>query len=293
MVRNGADVARTGPRTVRAVLILLPPSEGKTAGAGPPLQPATLSAAELGAARERVLSALVRLCARRDPEPARTALGLSAGQLAEVARNAGLREAPTAPAGQVYTGVLFDALGLATLPPPARAALESSVRVCSGLWGVLRLDDRIPAYRCPISARLPRLGGLAAYWRGRLPRTMTAAAGDRVVLDLRSGAYAAAWAPGPELAARTVTVRVLHERIVDGVARRTVVSHFNKAVKGRLVRDLALCGAQPSSPAELVELLGQLGYRLADAAPAARGGRRLDVIVADPADTLRTASAAR
>lgn len=55
-------------------------------------------------------------------------------------------------------------------------------------------------------------------------------------------------------------MRVLHSQMVDGVEKRSVVSHFNKATKGRLVRDLLLAGAVPGSPAELVEALRELGY---------------------------------
>jgi hypothetical protein len=66
-----------------------------------------------------------------------------------------------------------------------------------------------------------------------------------------------------------VTVRVLHER--DG--RRTVVSHFNKATKGRLVRDLLQAGARPVTTRELVHALRDLKYEVEGE------GDRLDVVV--------------
>ena len=143
----------------------------------------------------------------------------------------------------------------------------------SGLWGVVRLGDRIPAYRCAIGARLPGVGGLGAYWRRELGPALDEAAGGAVVLDLRSGAYAAAW-PGT---ARTLTVRVLHERRAGGAVERTVVSHFNKATKGRLVRELAAAGAlAPRRPAELVTALRDLKYTVEEPRP-----RHLDVVVAE------------
>ncbi|GAB3957634.1 hypothetical protein GCM10027614_73490 [Micromonospora vulcania] len=101
------------------------------------------------------------------------------------------------------------------------------------------------------------------------------------MLDLRSGAYAATWTPRGELAARTVTVRVLHEREVDGVPVRSVVSHFNKATKGRLVRDLLLAGARPRGAAELVGVLRELKYTVQEQdAPAGRP-RQVDVVVTE------------
>ncbi|RZU74563.1 hypothetical protein EV384_3035 [Micromonospora kangleipakensis] len=264
------------------MLILLPPSEGKAdAGTGRRLDPSRLSLPELTEAREEVLTALVALCAGPDEAAARAALGLSEGQRGELRRNARLREAATAPAGRIYTGVLYEALDLATLPPAAERAARRSVLISSGLWGAVRLTDRIPPYRCPVGARLPGVGALSAYWRRALGPAMSAAAGAGPVLDLRSGAYAATWAPRGELADRTVTVRVLHERTVDGVPTRAVVSHFNKATKGRLVRDLLTAGVRPRTADSLVGALRDLKYTVEEQPVAAGRPRQLDVVVTE------------
>jgi cytoplasmic iron level regulating protein YaaA (DUF328/UPF0246 family) len=259
------------------VLILLPPSEGKTAAAtGGPVDLAELWLPAIAPARRRVLSKLTTLCgrvSRRGELAALEALGLSAGQRDELARNAALAAAPAAAAAAVYTGVLYAALDLPTLSPAARAAVEGWAVVFSGLWGAIRLTDRIPAYRCGIGARLPRLGALAPYWRGVLRPALDAAAGDGPVLDLRSAAYAAAWAPSGELAARTAAVRVLH----DG----RVVSHFNKATKGRLVRALATDAAAPESVPELITALRDLKYTVEERPTSAGRPRELDIVVAE------------
>jgi cytoplasmic iron level regulating protein YaaA (DUF328/UPF0246 family) len=206
-------------------------------------------------------------------------LGLTAGQHGELVRNAGLLDAPAAPAGEVYTGVLYEALDLPTLSPAARAMVDATTVVFSGLWGAVRLTDAIPAYRCGVGARLPVIGGLGPYWRAALGTAVDAAAGDGPVLDLRSGAYAAMWAPAPAVAARTATLRVLHEQIVDGVPRRSVVSHFNKATKGRLVRGLATAGAAPATVDELLAALRDLKHTVQEQPAPAGRPRHLDVIV--------------
>ncbi|MFJ9934481.1 peroxide stress protein YaaA [Streptomyces virginiae] len=262
------------------MLVLLPPSEGKAAGgSGAPLEPQELSLPGLAPARAAVLEELVELCAG-DELKAREVLGLSEGLRGEVAKNAELRSAAARPAGEIYTGVLYDALGLADLPAAARASAEDALLVFSGLWGAVRVTDRIPSYRCSMGVKLPGLGALGAYWRGPMAEVLPAAAGDGLVLDLRSAAYATAWKPKGEVAGRTATVRVLHSQIVDGVEKRSVVSHFNKATKGRLVRDLLVAGAAPGSPAELVTALRDLGYVVEAEAPA-KAGRAwsLDVVV--------------
>ncbi|MBT2403585.1 MULTISPECIES: peroxide stress protein YaaA [unclassified Streptomyces] len=262
------------------MLVLLPPSEGKAAGgSGAPLKPESLSLAGLAEARAAVLEELVELCVG-DELKAREVLGLSEGLRGEVAKNAELRSAVARPAGEIYTGVLYDALGLADLPAGARALAEESLLVFSGLWGAVRVTDRIPSYRCSMGVKLPGLGALGAYWRGPMAAVMPEASGDGLVLDLRSSAYAAAWKPKGEPAGRTATVRVLHAQVVDGVEKRSVVSHFNKATKGRLVRDLLVAGAVPGSPAELVTALRDLGYVVEAEAPAkAAKAWSLDVVV--------------
>ncbi|WP_329277655.1 peroxide stress protein YaaA [Streptomyces sp. NBC_01451] len=257
------------------MLVLLPPSEGKAAsGRGAPLKLESLSLPGLTAAREAVLGELVELCAG-DEEKAREVLGLSEGLRGEVAKNVDLLTAGARPAGQVYTGVLYDALDLASLDAAAKKRAARSLLVFSGLWGAVRVTDRIPSYRCSMGVRLPGLGALGAHWRAPMAAVLPEVAGDGLVLDLRSAAYAAAWKPKGEVAGRTATVRVLH------APTRKVVSHFNKATKGRIVRSLVSAGAMPSGPGELVEALRDLGYAVEGEAPPRGAGTAwaLDVLV--------------
>jgi hypothetical protein len=102
------------------------------------------------------------------------------------------------------------------------------------------------------------------------------AAGRGLVVDLRSSTYVPFWRPAPDLAPKVVTVRVLHE--VDGV--RKVVSHFNKATKGRLVRALLEDGTAPSTPSRFADHLTGLGWKTELGVPG-KAGTRLDVVVTD------------
>ncbi|WP_369168954.1 peroxide stress protein YaaA [Streptomyces sp. R28] len=258
------------------MLVLLPPSEGKaSSGRGAPLKLESLSLPGLSEAREAVLSELVELCGG-DEGKARDVLGLSEGLRGEVGKNAELRTAGARPAGEIYTGVLYDALDLASLDTAAKRRAARSLLVFSGLWGAVRVNDRIPSYRCSMGVKLPALGALGTYWRAPMAQVLPEAAGDGLVLDLRSSAYAAAWKPKGEVASRTATVRVLH------APTRKVVSHFNKATKGRIVRSLLTAGAAPGGPAELVEALRDLGYEVEVEAPAKAGKAwSLDVLVAE------------
>ena len=258
------------------MLILLPPSEGKAAPRrGRPLALGDLAFPSLTGTRERVLDALVTLCSG-DPATAAGSLGLGPTQHDLVARNAGLREAATTRADRVYTGVLYDALGLDTLSSAARRRAGSRVAVTSALFGLLRPGDRVPAYRLSGDTALPGLGTVAGAWRDSLGPAVEEAVGDGLLVDLRSTSYAAFWRPPASIAPRVATVRVLHE--VGG--RRQVVSHFNKATKGRIVRAVLEHGSRPRTPSAMAALLRDLGWAVEEAEPA-RTGTRLDVVVTE------------
>jgi len=259
------------------VLILLPPSEGKDAPAkGPRLALSRLSFPGLDATRIEVLDALTSLCSGPAAK-ARTVLGISARQDAELERNRALRTGPTAPAGQIYSGVLYDALGLATLGQRARARASADLAICSALFGLVRVSDPIPAYRLSGDASLPGLGRLATVWRDPLSEAIAGAGARGVIVDLRSSAYVALGPVPADLAGRTVVARVLQ----DKGGRRTIVSHHNKATKGRIVRGL-LEQPRAHSAEDLAGALTAAGYR-AELQPPRKGGApwTLDVIVTD------------
>jgi cytoplasmic iron level regulating protein YaaA (DUF328/UPF0246 family) len=231
------------------VLILLPPSETKSGGGeGPPLELDRLSFPELTSARKELIDQLVTLAA--DAGASRAALGLSEHQDAEIARNAVLWCAPTAPALRRYTGVLYDALGAGSLRGAAAGRAASRLVVGSALFGLLRAGDPVPAYRLSAGATLPDRGTLGAFWRPRLEPVLTEL--DGLVVDLRSGGYTELGRlPG------AVTVTVLTERS-DGA--RSVVSHHNKASKGQLARLLAGTRAEPTDLAGLLRVLRRAGH---------------------------------
>jgi uncharacterized protein len=250
------------------MFILLPPSEGKAAPRrGKPLDLAALDFPDLTSARARVLDAVIELC-DGDPDVAAKTLGLGGTQLDLVELNRGLRTNPTARADQIYTGVLYDALDVATLTPAARRRATARLAVTSSLFGLVRPGDRIPSYRLSGDTALPGLGPVAAVWREHLGAAARQALGDGLLVDLRSSTYAAFWRPATDV--RVATVRVLHE----SNGQRKVVSHFNKATKGRIVRALLEAGANPRTPDRLADTLRDLGWQV-----ERTGVGQLDVVV--------------
>lgn len=192
------------------MLVLLPPSEGKAEPeAGDPVDLGSLAfGEELGECRGQLLGAF---------DPA-------------------LRETPAAPAADVYTGVLFQRLGLPKLPARARRR----VLIFSALWGVVRPDDRIPRYKLPPKTKLKGIGAPAAFWRPALREALPDKAGELIV-DMRSGAYTSFWKPKR---ATLLPVRAFTER--DG--ERKAVSHMAKASRGDVARALLQAKKAPGDP---------------------------------------------
>jgi uncharacterized protein len=204
------------------MLVLLPPSEGKTEPeAGEPVALGSLAFAEqLGEHREQLLDAL-------DPE---------------------LCEAPAAPAAEVYTGVLFKRLELPKLPAKARRR----VLIASALWGVVRPDDRIPHYKLPPKEKLTRIGPLAKFWRPALVEALPDKEGELIV-DMRSGAYSTMWKPKR---ATLLGVRAFSEENGE----RKAISHMAKAVRGDVARALLEAKKAPADPEAALVLVESAGF---------------------------------
>jgi cytoplasmic iron level regulating protein YaaA (DUF328/UPF0246 family) len=230
-------------------LILLPPSEGKTGRTrGRSVDLETLSFPDLNPVRENVLDALAKVSASAD---AFGVLGVGASLKDEVERNTRWRTEPAVPVSELYSGVLYDALGYATLPAGTKRRAGARLIVVSAAWGALRMADRVPPYRLSMGTALPGLGTLAAVWREPLAGALDDT--TRVIVDCRSSTYAAAWRPSGEQARRWVAVSVVRER--GGV--RSVVSHNAKHTRGLVARHLLESGKDPGTPRALHKLISE------------------------------------
>ena len=227
------------------MLILLPPSETKRPdGNGRPFDPSGGDFGRLAPERAQVIDALVALSA--DPDAAARVLKLSERQRGDIAVNAALRTAPTMPAADRYTGVLFDALDAASADVDARAWLGTHVAIQAAPFGLVGALEPIPAYRLAAGTSLPGLPPLRRIWAAPVSEALREAE-PGFVLDLRSEAYRAL-GPVPD-GIRSAYVRVVTEG-EDGATR--ALNHFNKHAKGALTRALACSGASLGSVDELV-----------------------------------------
>ncbi|MEV7933008.1 peroxide stress protein YaaA [Curtobacterium sp. NPDC089185] len=205
--------------------VLLPPSETKREGGDPAraLDLGALSFPELSDERAAVITAARSVSS--EESTARTALKLGPRSVEERLRNLELDTAPTMPAIERYTGVLYDPLDASAADDRTRGWWSDHVVVQSAMFGPIGAGDAIPAYRLSHDSRLGALR-LAKHWPEASTRAL-GTRGDGLVLDLRSEGYRALGPVSGALALRVVSV--------DAGGRRKALNHWNKTAKGRLV----------------------------------------------------------
>ncbi len=239
------------------MLLVLPPSETKRDGGteGSTLDLAALGFATLNPQRRSAIAALRTLS--RNLRAAAGGLHLGASQRFEIDRNRTLGSSPVLPAVQRYSGVLYEALDAQTLSPAARTFAEEHVVIGSALFGLLRADDAIPAYRLSHNSRLPGVS-LRKLWAAPVGNELARQHG--LILDLRSESYVAL-GPAP--------VGAWYLRVVSEVAggRRVALTHFNKKGKGEFTRAVIESGIDHDTVESLLQWATGSGIRLSAGNP--------------------------
>ncbi len=214
-------------------LILLPPSEGKAPGGdGPSWSEGTMSV-DLDRQRRRVMASL-RAAMRANTAARSKLLGVKGEALAAATlANRDVATAATMPAIERYTGVLYGALDAASLDAGERDRLDRQVLIVSGLWGLVGPADPIPDYKLKMGASLRGLGKLSTWWRDGIDAVLATRSPAEPVWNLLPQEHDAAWAPPSDR--QVISVRFIE---ADRSGQLVAVSHWNKFMKGELVRHL-------------------------------------------------------
>lgn len=190
------------------VVILIPPSEGKTpAGSGRPLKAFDKDA--------RVI--YDRLMAYQGDF---SQLYGVKGKALEAARlaNAGILTASTLPAIERYSGVVYDGIDYPSLPVKARDFFNAHVRIISALFGFLAPQDLIPDYKLKIEKL-----DAAAYWRPLITKKL-------------SGCFVVDLLPQAHQSAVSYVRGVRVDFIVLKNGKAVPAGHHGKLIKGKFVR---------------------------------------------------------
>lgn len=210
-------------------LILLPPSEGKADGG----DPRTSWKASSGVFGPSLGDFRAEICERLQQIKGGDGalLGVKGAHLERArAANSTLVGAPTMPAWQRYTGVVWDHLDLRSLTAAERKRAVSRLFVPSGLMGIVRADDPVPDYRLKMGARLAPFGTMTKWWRDDLTEAFAAVVKKQIVIDVLPNEHRAAF----DFSVLPTTQRVDLVSRTGGV----VGGHNAKAAKGLLIRHL-------------------------------------------------------
>lgn len=144
----------------------------------------------------------------------------------------------SAPAIEIYSGVLYQSLDWSSLSKPIQDRGNSRILIFSALFGVLRPTDLIFKYKAKIKNSLwsEAISNLAIKYQGEL------------VIDCRSTTYKRNWPIDPEL---TVEIRVFQ---ITG-EKRSTITHMSKKYRGELTRFLLQQMNDPQTPKELFKLV--------------------------------------
>lgn len=214
--------------------ILLPPSEGKAEGGSARTKWSPSSGTFGHALGDYRVEVAQRLAAMKGGDA--KLLGVKGEHLTRAqSANTTLIGAPTLPAWQRYTGVVWDHLDLASMAAAERNAFVKRIFVPSGLLGMVRADDAIPDYRLKMGARLAPFGLMSTWWRDDLTDVFATTVKKRVVIDLLPQEHRAALN-------RTALPTLMQIDLVSKLGK-IVGGHNAKAAKGLLAQHL-MCSGQ-------------------------------------------------
>ncbi len=234
-----AAAKNTKQQAVRFV-ILLPPSEGKAEHGQPRTKwkpTAGTFGKQLAAARNELIGALNRV------DGGNAAILGVKGALLDRAKNANksLTGAPTLPAFERYTGVVWEHMNLESMTSAQRAKALEHIIVISGLLGAASAADPVPDYRLKMGAILAPMGTLSRWWREPLSAALNKQFSGCVVVDLLPQEHRLAYAPDLEMLGDYLRVAINEKSGKAG-------GHDAKAAKGRLARHILDSCASGASP---------------------------------------------
>jgi cytoplasmic iron level regulating protein YaaA (DUF328/UPF0246 family) len=151
------------------------------------------------------------------------------------------KKSPTpGPAIEVYTGVLYAALGWSTLTAAQTKLAQSSLAIISAKYGALRPLDPIEPYKEKINNEL---------MRPIVAATLNPISTE-LIIDCRSSTYQTVW---PSPIEKTVEIKVFTK--VDG--EKKVITHMSKKTRGEVTRHILLSGKVIKTPVQLHEIVSQ------------------------------------
>ena len=150
------------------------------------------------------------------------------------------KSATPGPAIELYTGVLYAALGWSTLTKAQQKLGQTSIAIISAKYGVVRPLDLIEPYKEKIKNK--KMAAQVAHALDGIE--------SELIIDCRSSTYQTVW---PSPVAITVEIKVFTK--VAGVKK--VITHMSKKTRGEVTHHILMSKKVPSNPHELEAIVSR------------------------------------
>ena len=210
------------------LITLLAPSEAKQEGGEGIFNPSTLFLEELTPLRKRLIDNYCKLI-KGDRNTLYRLFGIKKEE--EITRYASIDPlfSPTIPAIKRYSGVAFKYLEYSSLPKEAQKYIRENTIIFSNLFGPILAGDNLPDYRLKQGARVGDICVELEYRKlssGILDNYLE----GKDILDLRANFYEKYYKPSH------------YYTKLKFLKNGKVVSHWAKAYRGIVLRNIALNG---------------------------------------------------
>ncbi len=132
----------------------------------------------------------------------------------------------TMPAIERYTGVAYDYLDYPTLAQKEQKFIDESLIIFSNLLGAIKAGENIPNYKLKQGEKLGDFA-IEKFYKNETSALLNDYLKDELIIDLRAGFYDKFYLPNKPY----VTMKF--------IKNGKVVSHWAKAYRGKVVRELA------------------------------------------------------
>lgn len=225
-----------------AMKILFSPSETKRAiGTAQPINEKSFSFPYLYEKRLYVLDQYQTLLEKADIPKLQQLFGLKDEHKVSVQASKNIFTSFTCKAIERYSGIAYDHLCFETLGKSAQTFLENNVMIFSNLFGPLLAKDLIPDYKLQQGESLDGFK-TELFYKEHFSGAIDVLLENETIVDLRAGFYEKFYT----LKCPYITMKFLKNE--------KVVSHFAKAYRGEVLRQIAL--HQPTDEKQL----GEIGF---------------------------------
>jgi len=208
--------------------ILLAPSETKKSGGTLSFVPNTLLFNELTSHRIKLLHTYTNIIQQGDMHILSKMFGIKK-EVDILKYKKDIIHELTMKAIARYTGVAFDYLGYDKMSKNEQSYVDNNVILFSNLFGPIRADDLIPEYKLKQGEAVGDIKP-EKYYNEHSADLMEAYLADEEILDLRAGFYDKFYKPKKNY----TTLKF--------IKNGKVVSHWAKAYRGIVLRDIAKAG---------------------------------------------------